>query len=309
MGVELDVAVGRYYYNQRIVAFEFDAEGLGEHLLNGGGCGAIADHAVGVGEVPAEGFGRGWGFEVGHSTPFLELGFEWGELFGEVLGGLFVVAQKKKEDAFGAGIVGEGDLLGEVGCHVELGLVAVVAIDEGAEGYFFGDLVAGLDLEELHAGEDITFGIAIASGEAIIAWFELKLGGECCHARIVFEVEADELAVGEFLEGEVGVVDGFGGVLAAVGECDQCVGFDGCGFLEGDGLPIFAIPGVEGVGGVVEVGGDGEAAAGGDEEDVAGVGVAVAELEHADGRDGAVVVVACVVDGDVGEDPFFEVGG
>ena len=78
-------------------------------------------------------------------------------------------------------------------------------------------MLAGLDGKKLETAEDSAVRVAIAGGETVGARLQLDGGREGSHAWVVLEVEGAEVAILKFLEGEVRVIDGFGGLFAVVG--------------------------------------------------------------------------------------------
>lgn len=78
-------------------------------------------------------------------------------------------------------------------------------------------MLAGLDGKKLETAEDSAVRVAVAGGEAVGARLQLDSGREGSHAWVVLEVEGAEVAILEFLEGEVRVIDGVGGLFAVVG--------------------------------------------------------------------------------------------
>ena len=171
-------------------------------------------------------------------------------------------SQEGQNAPCGAGIVGEGDSFHHREGGGEAGEVLLIAVYQGTQYDFLGYMLSFTNCEELHAVEHVAFGVAVAGAEAVGARLQLDGGGEGGHAGVVLEVEGAEITVLEFLEGEVGVVDGGGGLFAMIGEGEarrtSSSSIASCTSVTSQAgfLPIGAIPDVDGVGGVVEVGGD-----------------------------------------------------
>ena len=218
VAVEEDAAAAVHHGHKGVFIF-VEFEGLGKNLLGGvlhtgGDAGDI-----GVGEPVEFAVGGVGGDSKGHASPLAESGAVFKHLFDEVLGWLAMGAEKGKDTPCIACIVGEGNPVDEFKAFGQLGQFAKV----GCLGYkrkednLFGEPFTGFDLEEFHAAADGAVGVAVAGGEAIGAGLKGDGGGERGHAWVVLEVEGAEVAVLKLLEGEVGVVDGFGGFFAAVG--------------------------------------------------------------------------------------------
>ena len=220
VAVEENAAAAVNHCHEGVFVF-VELEGLGKSFLGGVLHAGGNTHDVGVGQAVEFAVGDVGGDEERHAAPFAEGIAQLQHLFDEVLGGFAVEAEEGEDAACVSGIFGEFDTIHDFKAFGQSRQRAKVGVagHEGPQNDFLSDMLARLDGEELEAVEHGAVGVAIAGGKAIGAGLQRDGGGEGGHAGVVLEVEGAEVAVLKFLDGEVRVVDGGGGVFSVVCKC------------------------------------------------------------------------------------------